>query len=220
MSSFNLLSVVKTVAPKFESIDSEIYHLRRQYPNFSNDQLADKYCSSIVKKYTSIGVATALPSVIPGIGTVAQIATEVGTVSTDLAMMLRYMASICYGTAKIYGKDDINEFDAEFVIVLGLWCGTILPARAMSQKIGTKAALVSFNKNVSSKMLQAINRKVGFTIFTKYGTKRGGVALGKLIPFGVGALVGGGFNNFTMKKFKNNAIQRYKGYETEYILIE
>lgn len=219
MSSFNLISVVNTVSPKFESIDSEINLLKRQFPNLTNDELVNKYCGSIINKYTSIGVVTALPSVIPGLGTAAQIATEVGTVGADLLMMLRYMAAICYGTAKIYDKEDINEFDAEFVMVLGLWCGTILPVRNAAQKIGTKVVIKSFNKNISGKMLQVINRKVGFTIFTKYGTKRGGIALGKLIPFGVGALVGGGFNNITMKSFKKAAINKYKSEEEDYILI-
>ena len=47
--------------------------------------------------------------------------------------------------------------------------------------------------------------QVGTTILTKYGTKRGGVAIGKLIPFGVGVVVGGGFSYLTMKKFGDSA---------------
>lgn len=220
MSSFNLLTVVNAVSPKFESIDSEIYSLQKQYPNYTNDQLADKFCNSIVNKYTSTGVATALPSVIPGLGTAAQIATEVGTIGADLALMLRFMASICYGTAKIYGKENINEFDGEFITVLGLWCGAILPARMAVQKLATKAAFITFNKNISSKILQKINVKVGFTLFTKYGTKRGGVALGRLIPFGVGAAIGGSFNYATMKSFKKAAINKYKSPEEDYIIVD
>lgn len=220
MSSFNLLTVVNAVAPKFESINSEIYSLRKQYPSYNNDQIAEKYCNSIVNKYTSTGVASALPSVIPGLGTVAQVATEVGTVGADLALMLRFMASICYGTAKIYGKEDINEFDGEFITVLGLWCGAILPARMAAKKIATKAAFITFNKNITTKILQRINTKVGFTLITKYGTKRGGIALGRLIPFGVGAAIGGGFNYTTMKSFKKAAINKYKSPEEDYIIID
>ena len=40
------------------------------------------------------------------------------------------------------------------------------------------------------------------TIFSKYGKKRGGIVMGKLVPFGVGIAVGGGFNLATMKAFK------------------
>ena len=45
---------------------------------------------------------------------------------------------------------------------------------------------------------------------TKYGTKRGGIAIGKLVPFGAGVLVGGGFNLATMKGFKATAIKYYR----------
>ena len=40
----------------------------------------------------------------PGIGTVAQVAIEAGTISGDTLLMLRYMAAINYGIALIYGK--------------------------------------------------------------------------------------------------------------------
>lgn len=44
---------------------------------------------------------------------------------------------------------------------------------------------------------------------TKYGTKRGGIALGRVIPFGVGVVVGGGFNLIIMKGFKRAALKYY-----------
>jgi len=50
---------------------------------------------------------------------------------------------------------------------------------------------------------------VGTTIVTKYGTKRGGIALGRVIPFGVGVVVGGGFNLATMKGFKRASLKYY-----------
>ena len=82
-------------------------------------------------------------------------------------------------------------------------------------------AAAQFNKNVSGKVLQRINQRVGTTILTKYGTKRGGVALGKLIPFGIGAAIGGTFNFYTMNHFKKAAIQYYKdGEDTQYVLYE
>jgi hypothetical protein len=59
-------------------------------------------------------------------------------------------------------------------------------------------------------VFKRINRKVATTIVAKYGTKRGGIAVGRLIPFGVGALVGGGFNLATMKAFKKSAINYYR----------
>lgn len=218
----DLLTIVNCVAPSFESIKTEIAELRTSYPDRTNDQLAELFGNRLKRKYTSVGIASALPSVIPGIGTGVQIAVEVTTISGDLALMLRWMAANCYGIAMIYGKDIESEFNQEFVRVLGIWCGVIQFAKTGVVKVATKVAVVQFNRNVSGKILQKINQKVGTTIFTKYGTKRGGIALGKLIPLGVGVLIGGSFNYITMNKFKSSAIQYFKteNADVEYFMYE
>jgi len=217
----DLITIVNAVSPSYDSIKLEVEELKKSYPNKSKKELADLFGNRIRKKYTSVGVVSALPSAIPGVGTGAQIAIELTTVSGDLGLMLRWMASTCYGIGLIYEKNIESEFNQEFVRILGLWCGTIQVSKVATTKLTTKVAVVQFNKKVSGKMLQKINQKVGTTIFTKYGTKRGGIALGKLIPFGIGALVGGSFNYVTMTKFKKSAIEYFKAdEETEFIIIE
>ena len=217
----DLLTIVNAVSPSYDSVKTEIAELKKSYSKKTKLQLADLYGNRLRKKYTSVGVASALPSVIPGVGTAAQIAVEVTTISGDLALMLRWMAANCYGIALIYDKDINAEFNQEFIRVLGVWCGVIQASKLATTKIATKVAVVQFNKNVSGKVLQKINQRVSTTIVTKYGTKRGGIALGRLIPFGVGALIGGGFNYSTMNKFKKSAIEYFKAdEETEFIMYE
>jgi hypothetical protein len=75
--------------------------------------------------------------------------------------------------------------------------------------VAAKVATAQFNRRVSGEALRRINQRVGTTIVTKYGTKRGGIALGRLIPFGVGAVVGGSFNWVTMRSFANAAKRYY-----------
>lgn len=218
----DLLTIVNAVSPSYESIKTEIAELKKSYPKKTKEELANIFGDRLKRKYTSVGVATALPSVIPGLGTAVQIATEVTTVSGDLALMLRWMAANCYGIGIIYEKDIEAEFNQEFVRILGVWCGVIQFAKVGTTKIATKVAAVQFNKNVSGKVLQKINQRVSTTILTKYGTKRGGIALGRLIPFGVGAAIGGTFNYFTMNGFKKSAITYFKSEEatTEYVIYE
>ncbi|MDP1792789.1 MAG: hypothetical protein Q8K63_01520, partial [Acidimicrobiales bacterium] len=43
-------------------------------------------------------------------------------------------------------------------------------------------------------VLRRVNGKLGRTIVTKYGTRRGAVALGRVLPFGIGAAIGGAAN--------------------------
>jgi len=76
--------------------------------------------------------------------------------------------------------------------------------------VGTKIAAAQFNRHVSGAMLKKINLKLGTTVFTKYGTKRGGIALGRMLPFGVGATIGGSVN-FVMTRSFGRAILRYYG---------
>ncbi|SMD09462.1 hypothetical protein [Lentzea albidocapillata] len=42
--------------------------------------------------------------------------------------------------------------------------------------------------------LKQINKVLGRNFITKYGTRQGIVVLGRAVPFGIGALIGGGAN--------------------------
>ncbi|MEO7283130.1 hypothetical protein [Gelidibacter sp.] len=210
---FDFMKVVNFVSPTFESIRNEVDELKKSKPNKSKKELSEIYGSRIRKKYTSVGIVSALPSTIPGVGTGVQIAIEAGTISGDLMLMLRWMASTCYGIALINDKDIRSDFNQEFVRVLGLWCGAIEASKIATGKIATKVAVTTFNRKVSGKTLSKINQKIGTTIFTKYGAKRGGIALGRLIPMGVGVIVGGTFNYVTMTRFRGSAIKYFESDE-------
>jgi len=217
---FDLMSIVNTVAPSFEDVYNEIEDLKNSNKGLNKDLLAKKFISKITIKYTSVGVGSALPSVIPGLGTAAQIAVEAGTISGDLALMLRWMSNMCMGVGIIYDKNMKENHNKEFITVLGIWSGVIIAAKEAVKRVGTKVAVVQFNKNVTGKIIQKINSKVGTTLFTKYGTKRGGIALGKLIPFGVGAAITGTFNYNTMKRFGKSAISYYGDNNEDFVIIE
>lgn len=216
----DILDFVKAVAPSFKSIKKEINELRKSYPTKNKHELSELYGKRLKRKYTSIGVASALPSTIPAIGTTVQMGIEIGTSAGDLALMLRWMAANCYGIAIIYEKDISAEFNEEFIKILGLWCGAIHFVKKETTVFIRKAAVVYFNKKVTSKILQQINKKVGVAIFTKYGSRRGGIALGKLIPFGVGVLVGGTFNYYTMKRFNITAIEYFETEDLSFYMNE
>jgi len=208
-SNFDLMSIVDLVAPTFESVREEISELKKSFPFKNNFELAEIYGNRLRSKYTSVGVASALPGVIPGFGTSVQIALEAGSISADLGLMLRWMAASCYRIGLIYGKNIKSEFSQEFIKILGIWCGVIKVAKEFSSKFIIKTAVLQFDKKVSGKILTKINKTVGFTLFTKYGSKRGGIALGKLIPFGIGAAISGAFNFNTMNGFKKAAIEYF-----------
>ena len=216
---FNLATIIQSVAPSNEHISQEIEELKVLNSKLSSDQLALQWGKRIRNNYTSVGVATALPSTIPGIGTAAQIAIEAGTITGDLALMLRWMGKLCMGISIIYGNNPEKSINQDLINILGIWCGVIDAAKNATTRVGTKVAVAQFNKRISGKTLAKVNQRVGTTVITKYGTKRGGIALGKLVPFGVGAVIAGGFNYFTFNEFMKSAIDYYKN-DNDYVLFE
>jgi len=146
-----------------------------------------------------------LPGAIPGLGTIMQISMECGALSTDIGLMVRNQTYLIFALAECYGIKGRETLIQDALICMGLWTNAISLTKAGTIRLGTKVAGAQFKKKFPAKILQAINKKVGKTILTKYGTKRGGVALGKLIPFGIGVLVGGAFNYITMKKFASSS---------------
>ncbi len=71
-------------------------------------------------------------------------------------------------------------------------------------KLGTKLT-TSMIKKIPGKVLIKINQKVGFRLFTKFGTK-GLVNLGKLVP-GVGAVIGGGMDLVETKAIGSRSVK-------------
>jgi len=214
------MKLTLTFAPSFNDLKKDVDEFKRANNGIGNDEMAHKFGDWICLEYAAFGAASALPGAIPGFGTVAQIAIEGGAIATDLALMLRWMASMTFGIALIFGRDIESEFNQNFIKVLGMWCGVLTPAKEAAARLGTKIALAQF-KNISGDIFKKINQKIGTTIVTKYGSKRGGIALGKLIPLGVGALIGGGFNFVTMKGYKNAAICFYSSNnDTELVMNE
>ena len=204
-----VMRLMEKMQPSRERVLSEIEDLKKAHPKLNKLQLANKYANRICWLYASEGSATALPGVIPGLGTGAQIAVEGGAITADLAYMLRCMGALVVGIGYIYERDMEAPFNQEFVRVLGLWCGALNLTKQSISRVGTKIAIAQFKK-VPAELFKKINRRVATTIVTKYGTKRGGIAVGKLVPLGVGVAVGGGFNLATMKAFKMAAINYYK----------
>lgn len=215
----DLHKVIAKVMPHFHETRSEVHRLRYENPGKTPEELSRLYINKIRNKYASVGAVTALPGSIPGLGTAAQIAVEAGAISADVSLMLRYMAGVCYATALIYGRDIEKEFEDEFTLVLGIWSGIIVPEKAANAK-GEKLSISHFDKHITDRIRNRMNQQLARKLVTKYGSKRGGAALGRLIPFGVGAVVGGTFNYFTLQKFGKAADDYFGSAGQDYVLTE
>jgi hypothetical protein len=200
-----LVSLIDKLAPDVKKVREWVEEIKRENPELSREELAEFVSDSIVWLYTKQGASLALPGAIPGLGTLAQIGVELSSVSLDVTLMIRNQTYLTFAIAECYGMKGREVLIQDTLICMGLWTNAITLTKGGLIKLGTKAIEENFKKRFSAEILKAINKKVGTTILTKYGTKRSGVALGKLIPFGVGVVIGGGFSYLTMKNFGNSA---------------
>jgi hypothetical protein len=198
------------VFPNPKDIDEAVKKLKAKHSSTSGPDLARKIVNSAIWKLTGIGVVASLPSAIPGLGTAVQIGMTATSITGETWLILRNLTAMQLMVAGILGYDVSEpERKEELIIVWGIETGAIVPAKEAMKRVGTKVAIKQFDKRVSGVALNRINQKLGTTVLTKEGTKRGGIALGRLIPIGVGTAVGGGMNYLAARSFGAACLKYY-----------
>lgn len=197
------------VFPSPAKIETRVAEIRATNEGSDPKTLSRQLIKATTRKLTGAGVVAALPGAVPGLGTGTQVLIMGSSVTAETWMILRNLTAMQLSVAGLFGHDVRSEDrKEELVLVWGLETGAILPAKEAGTAIGTKIAIKQFNKRVSGDVFKKINQKLGTTVVTKWGTKRGGIAVGRLIPFGVGTAVGGGMNYATARSF-GAALMKY-----------
>ncbi|WP_138732006.1 EcsC family protein [Modestobacter excelsi] len=112
------------------------------------------------------------------------------SIPADIAVLYSLSARCVAGVAHLRGYD-VDSHEVRSVVLLTLLgAGGASIAAEVGAQLGTKAAMAAL-KQLPGKVLIEINKKVGFRLFTKFGTK-GVINLGRAVPLaggGVGAAV-------------------------------
>lgn len=208
----SLIALMDTlrVLPDPEQIRRYVEKLRKADPERSPQELSIALANGAVWRLTGAGVVASLPGAAPGLGTAVQVGLDVTAFTGETLLMLRNLSALQLMIACLMGHDPAAaERRDELLIIWGLATGLVVPVKEAAKRVGTKVAVVQFNRHITGALLRRLNQRLGTTVLTKYGTKRGGVALGRLVPFGVGVLVGGGMNYVSARAFARSAVQLY-----------
>lgn len=178
-------------------------NVKNAHPSYSEKQIQKVVARSLVDKYcwfaTVSGGATGLVGIIPGPHAVA---LAIGGASTDVAVTMKLQVDMCMCLAAAYGYD-VTSVDAQNLALL-IASGASLEGIGAETaiKIGSKAGVKMIHQYLKGAVLQTIKeffKKIGIT-FTKK-------ALEKMIPFGVGVVVGAGANYFLTKYVGKQALK-------------
>lgn len=136
---------------------------------------------------------------ISGLGGVITMPVSIpASIASVLYVQIRMVAAIAYMGG--YDVRDDRVRSLVYVCLTGSAANDIIKEAGIN--IGTRLS-IGMIKKIPGSVLTKINQKVGFRLFTKFGSK-GAVNLGKMVPL-IGGVVGGAFDSISTNVVGNVA---------------
>ena len=168
---------------------------------------ADKIIGRYSRLAAMVGIASGLPGVIPGLGTAVAL---LGGATVDSLVCMKLQVDMCMCLAATF-KYDITSEDGRHLAFLIAATGTVQRAGAgPATRVGSQAGVRMLRQCLRGAALQAVKqafRRVGVTFTRK--------AAEKVIPFGIGAAIGGAANYGLTKYVGRQAKQWFVIDQTE-----
>lgn len=139
---------------------------------------------------TGTGAAVGATAAVPAVGTGAALALSGAEMLSAMELTVLFVLSV----AQVHGVR-VDELERRRTLVLGIVLGgssgeTI---SKIAERTGQHWAKVIVD-SVPLTTIRRINKVLGHNFVTRHGAKQGILVLGKVVPFGVGAVIGGGGN--------------------------
>ena len=170
--------------------ERHIARLKRNHPDESPRQIVRRLNAELRAATISAGVGVGAAAAAPGVGTGVALAMS----GTEMVAFLN--ATVLYILARSEVQDiKIEDIERRRTLVMAIMLGD-----AGAKGVGKVAERTGQHwarqvvRNIPMARIAAINKVLGRHFVTKYGTKQGIVVLGKVVPFGIGAVIGGAAN--------------------------
>jgi len=184
-------AVDKLVETRYESARERAARLRRARPDISSVEIANVLIARYRKELAAAGAAAGGASAIPGVGTAGSLAIS----AADAGWTVGRLGEMVLSIGAAYGREaeEIEERRAWVIAVLGMASGAAGGIGGVAGQVGAKGG-VKVVKAIPMWQITQLNQALGGRIVVKWGAKQGVVRLGRLVPFGLGAAIGGGGN--------------------------
>jgi len=189
---------------------------------------AREIASPIRKRMTALGAAAGATAAAPGIGT----SVAVGTLAAELGVVALKTTDMVMAIGAAYGHVDATPEERRAWVLAVLAFGDDAAeefstlARDMGMKVSDGHAIEVAGEAIGGgagqmatvDALRRINTTLVSQVLKKWGTRRGAATVGKLLPFGVGAAVGGSANFMMMREFAKQADRFFGEYDRDFVL--
>lgn len=178
-------------------VQANLRRLRRKYPMASPGELALKLDREFVNTVTGSGAAIGATAIIPGLGTLASLGISAGAT----VMFLEATALYALSVAELHGvhlQDPERARTTVMAIMLGEE-GTSLMQSFAGHALGRgdtpmKTWGSALGRNIPSSAVKVIGGQIQKRFISRLMLHQGSAMVGRMVPFGVGAVIGGAGN--------------------------
>jgi hypothetical protein len=185
------------------AVEAYVQRLRRANPDASPAEtitkLEKRYLAAVIASGAAVGSAAAFP----GIGTIAALSAVAG----ETVVFLEATALFVLAVAEVHGIP-AGHREHRRALVLSVLVGDdskgavrdlVGPGRTNGGWLGESTAALPLP------VVSQLNNRLLKYFVKRYALKRGAIAFGKMLPMGIGAVIGGGGNRLMGKKIISNA---------------
>lgn len=177
---------------------ANIRRLRKKNPDASAAELSKKLERSYLAAVTTSGVAVGATAAVPAVGTVAAL----GLSGVAVVGFLEATAIYAQSVAELHGVQTADPERARtlvMAIMLGEEGSALMQTLTGSTGHATQHWGNVLGASMPSGMMGGIGRQIRKRFMKKFLAKQGGAMLGRVLPFGIGAAVGGAGNHIMGK---------------------
>lgn len=180
----------KAISAQSHLVRKNIARARQRNPEATPAEVIRGLERMYVGALTGSGAAVGGTAAAPGVGTGVALALSAGETFSSLELSALFALSV----AEVHGVP-LDEVERRRTIVMGVMLGG--SGSATISKVAERTGQ-HWGRQVIAKVpveaLRQINKVLGRNFVTKYGTRQGIIVLGRVAPFGIGAVIGGGAN--------------------------
>lgn len=172
--------------------------VRRRHPHATPAQMADILADHYKNLVTGGGAATGATAVIPGLGTGAAL----GVAAIETGAFLEGSALYAQSIAEIHNLPVEDPARAN-ALIMGLMLGNDgkdmvkkVAAQAQGEDVPRRDAAwgAMITKQIPTQMVDMLTKQMRKAIFKRYARRSAGSLIGRILPFGIGAVVGAAVN--------------------------
>ncbi|WBB80421.1 hypothetical protein O7606_03295 [Micromonospora sp. WMMD882] len=171
-------------------VRKNIARARQRNPDATPAEVIRSLERMYVSALTGSGAAVGGAAAAPGVGTGVAVALSAGEFLSSLQLSALFALSV----AEVHGVP-IDEVERRRTIVMGIMLGG--SGQATIAKVAERTGK-HWGRHIAAKVpgetLRQINKVLGRHFVTRFGTRQGIIVLGRVAPFGIGAVIGGGAN--------------------------